>query len=234
MVQISTPSRSRIPEYVEEKNRVDQIVGRVNGKFSEAGWAPIHYLYRSYTQQEVAGFYRQADVCLVTPLRDGLNLVAKEFVACQGDDPGVLVLSRFAGAAEQMPEALIVNPYDMEDTAEAIYRALTMPVHERRRRIEALKEGVYADTAQSWRLAFLSDLADAPTPSDAPPPEESLLTALPVDPFPSLKLLPPVSITPGDTGSGLGGTFSILSAVGSSAAAACGGLGFGSPPGNAK
>ena len=160
MIQISLPSRTRVPEYIEEKNRVDQIVGRVTGRFSDANWAPIQHLYRSYSQRELAAFYRQADVGLVTPLRDGLNLVAKEFVASQGDDPGVLVLSKFTGAADQMREALIVNPYDVDATAEAIYRALTMPATERRRRSDALKKEVYKHTAQTWRDAFLSDLAD--------------------------------------------------------------------------
>ena len=84
MIQISAPSRSRIPEYVQERERVDRLVGRINGRFAEADWVPVHYLYRSYTQEELAHFFREADVCLVTPLRDGMNLIAKEFVASQG------------------------------------------------------------------------------------------------------------------------------------------------------
>ena len=165
MIQISAPSRSRLPEYVEEKNRVDQLVGRINGRFSEAGWAPVHYLYRSYTQAELARFLQEAEVCLVTPLRDGMNLIAKEFVASQGDDPGVLILSKFCGAAETMTEALIVNPYDIEGTAEAIYQAVDMSARERRRRWEALNQEVITHTAQTWSDTFLADLA-GPQPVD--------------------------------------------------------------------
>ena len=122
---------------------------------------PIHYLYRSYTQEDLAAFYRDAQVCLVTPLRDGMNLVAKEFVASQGDDPGVLILSRFCGAAESMGEALIVNPYDTEEMANAIHMALSMPKRERYRRWEFLIDGVRNNTAQTWSDAFLSDLVVA-------------------------------------------------------------------------
>ena len=161
MVQISAPSRSRVPEYIQERDRVDQLVGRINGRFSDAGWLPVHYLYRSYSQIELAGFFRQANVCLVTPLRDGMNLVAKEFVASQGENPGVLVLSKFCGAADTMPEALIVNPYDIEETTAAVYRALTMPRKERERRWEALILGVTQHTAQRWGETFLADLVAA-------------------------------------------------------------------------
>jgi trehalose 6-phosphate synthase len=163
MVQISAPSRSRVPEYVREREWVDQLVGRINGRFSEADWVPVQYLYRSYSQQELAGFYREADVCLVTPLRDGMNLVAKEFVASQGTDPGVLVLSKFCGAAETMQEALIVNPYDLEGTADALHTALLMPLRERRRRHDALLQEVRTHTAQDWGRSFLDDLL-APDP----------------------------------------------------------------------
>ena len=158
LIQISAPSRSRVPEYVEERERVDRLVGRINGRFAEADWVPVHYLYRSYNQEELAHFFREADVCLVTPLRDGMNLIAKEFVASQGPDPGVLVLSRFCGAAETMQEALIVNPYDLEATAEAMHNALLMTHRERRRRWMALYEDVQTNTAKAWADNFLADL----------------------------------------------------------------------------
>ncbi len=161
LVQISQPSRARVPEYVREKEEVDRLVGQINGTFSESGWMPIRYLYRSYGLEELVQFYRAADVCLVTPLRDGMNLVAKEFVAAQDDDPGVLVLSRFCGAAESMTDALIVNPYDVDGTAAAVYRALRMPRRERVQRWEALMEVVSRDTAESWSTGFLNDLAAA-------------------------------------------------------------------------
>ncbi|MDP7619085.1 MAG: trehalose-6-phosphate synthase [Dehalococcoidia bacterium] len=159
LVQISAPSRTRVPEYIRERERVDQLVGRINGRFSEADWAPVHYLYRSYTQPELARFYREADVCLVTPLRDGMNLVAMEFVASQGPDPGVLILSRFCGASETMPDAVTVNPYDSEGTAEALYRALMMDGTERKRRWESLMSGVRSRTAISWSEGFLDELS---------------------------------------------------------------------------
>ncbi|MBM3933203.1 MAG: trehalose-6-phosphate synthase [SAR202 cluster bacterium] len=158
LVQISAPSRSRVPEYVEERQRVDELVGRINGRYSEGEWIPIRYLYRSFPQDELVGFYREADVCLITPLRYGMNLVAKEFVAAQLDDPGVLVLSKFCGAAEMMQDALIVNPYDIEGTAAAIYRALRMPKSARVRRRDALMQNINAFTAQAWSEAFLGDL----------------------------------------------------------------------------
>ncbi len=158
MIQISAPSRSRVPEYVEERERVDSLVGHINGRFAEADWVPVHYLYRSYSQEELARFFREVDVCLVTPLRDGMNLIAKEFVASQGPDPGVLVLSRFCGAADTMQEALIVNPYDIEGTAEALHSALSMTMRERRRRWESLYEHVQSHTSKMWADNFLADL----------------------------------------------------------------------------
>lgn len=157
-VQISSPSRTRIPEYIAEKDRVDQLVGQINGRFSEPGWIPIRYLYRSYPQTELAHFYRDADVCMVTPLRDGMNLVAKEFVAAQGEDPGVLVLSKFSGAASTMSDALIVNPYDIDGTAEALYRALRMDREERVSRWKTLMDNVRDHTAWTWSDSFRTDL----------------------------------------------------------------------------
>ena len=162
LIQISVPTRSRVPEYMQEREEVDRLVGRINGRFSEADWMPIHPLYRSYSQSELAAFYREADVCLVTPLRDGMNLVAKEFIASQVDSPGVLVLSKFCGAAETMKEALIVNPYDIQGMATAIYTALNMPKKERLRRWEALYQGISSYTARDWCDSFLRDLAPSP------------------------------------------------------------------------
>ena len=160
-IQISSPSRTRVPEYVQEKEQVERLVGQINGRFSEAGWVPIRYLYRSYSQTELAGFYHETDVCLVTPLRDGMNLVAKEFVAAQDiDSPGVLVLSRFTGAASTMKDAVIVNPYDVEGTAEATYQALRMPVSERRRRNRSLLSVVERHSSRSWSDSFCATLQD--------------------------------------------------------------------------
>ncbi len=169
MIQISAPSRSRIPEYVQEREAVDQLVGRINGRFAEADWAPLHYLYRSYSQEELARFFREADVCLVTPLRDGMNLIAKEFVASQGPDPGVLVLSKFCGASDTMQDALIVNPYDIEGTADVLHTALSMPERERIQRWQALYADVKLNTAQVWADSFIADLTSADMPGQGGP-----------------------------------------------------------------
>jgi trehalose 6-phosphate synthase len=158
LVQISAPTRGNMPEYVEVRNRVDQLVGRINGRFAQAGWLPVYYMYRAYSQQELAMLYRRTDVALVTPLRDGMNLVAKEFVAAQDDDPGVLVLSKFCGAAETMQDAIIVNPYDIDGMATAIQHALHMPLAERRSRWESLLNDVRTHDARYWCDSFVADL----------------------------------------------------------------------------
>lgn len=157
-LQISSPSRTRVPEYIQEKARVDQLVGEINGRFSEHGWSPIRYIYRSVPQEELSVLYHESQVLLVTPLRDGLNLVAKEFIASQGKEPGVLVLSQFSGAASTMAEALIVNPYDTDRLADAIYTALTMSRKERQKRWGALIRDVRQNTAEVWSESFQADL----------------------------------------------------------------------------
>ena len=161
LVQISVPSRERVPEYASEKRRTDEIVGRINGRFSRDQWIPVNFLYRSFSQRELAGFYNEADVCLVTPFRDGMNLVAKEYVASRDDRPGVLVLSKFCGSAETMTDALIVNPYDIKGTADAIHRGIAMGHRERARRWTPLLDEVRTNTAATWADSFLSDLADS-------------------------------------------------------------------------
>jgi hypothetical protein len=120
VLQIAVPSREKVDEYEAFRARVEQTVGAINGRWSTLDGAPIHYLYRGFSQAELIGLYRAADVMLVTPLRDGMNLVAKEFAAARGDGDGVLVLSEFAGAADEMPEALHINPYDVDGMADAI------------------------------------------------------------------------------------------------------------------
>ena len=169
MTQISSPSRTRVPEYIAQKQEVDRLVGEINGRYSEGDWIPVRHLYRSYTQEELAAFYREADVCLVTPLRDGMNLVAKEYVASQTENPGVLLLSQFCGTAEDLREAVIVNPYDIDGTATALNRALNMDLKERRERWQALNKRVHERTAQTWRARFLADLEKrGMQPSPAP------------------------------------------------------------------
>jgi trehalose 6-phosphate synthase/phosphatase len=155
LLQLAVPSRSQVAEYKELKRELDELVGRINGRFATAGWSPIRYLYRSLDQQRLCAIYRDADVALLTPLRDGMNLVAKEYVACQVADPGVLVLSKLAGSAHTMREALRVNPYDIDGTAEAIHRALEMDEAERRSRVVALRRRERRDDIEAWVRSFL-------------------------------------------------------------------------------
>ncbi|MEM7409711.1 MAG: bifunctional alpha,alpha-trehalose-phosphate synthase (UDP-forming)/trehalose-phosphatase [Myxococcota bacterium] len=170
MLQVAVPSREEVTEYRDLKNEIDALVGAINGRFATAGWSPIRYLYRSLDRDVLAGLYRDSDVALVTPLRDGMNLVAKEFAACQVNDPGVLILSRLAGAAETMREALLVNPYDLDGTAEELHRALSMGEDERRSRIAALRRREQRDNLDAWTHAFISSAVEArqalPTMSD--------------------------------------------------------------------
>ncbi len=154
LLQIAAPSS---PGFEQEslQREIDELVGRVNGRFGSASWSPIQYVHRSLDHECLAGLYRDADVALITPLRDGMNLVAKEFVACQTADPGVLVLSEMAGAAESMPEALLVNPHDVEETARTLHRALGMEEPERRGRMAALRARERRQDVHTWSEGFL-------------------------------------------------------------------------------
>jgi trehalose 6-phosphate synthase len=158
-IQISVPSRSEVPDYQEQRQKIEAAVGRINGEFGEAAWTPVRYLYRSYSHDQLSRFYRAADVCLVTPLRDGMNLVAKEFVAAQpSEQAGVLVLSRFAGAASELGAAVLTNPFHPDGMARDLDRALRMPLPERRERHARLLETVRRTTAASWAESFLEAL----------------------------------------------------------------------------
>jgi trehalose 6-phosphate synthase len=163
LLQIATRTRDEVAAYQEIRSRLDAVSGRINGTYATPDWVPVRYVNRSYRRDELAGIYRAARVGLVTPLRDGMNLVAKEYVAAQDPaNPGVLVLSQFAGAAEQMQEALVVNPFSHEDVAEAIARALAMPRKERRARWESLQAGVLATDVAKWRDSFVAALKQEP------------------------------------------------------------------------
>jgi alpha,alpha-trehalose-phosphate synthase [UDP-forming]/trehalose-phosphatase len=158
-VQVSVPTRSEVPEYAELRARVEGIVGRINGTFGEADWTPVRYLYRSYDQTTLARLYRLAAVGLVTPLRDGMNLVAKEYVASQHpENPGVLVLSKFCGAAEHMTLALLTNPYHVDGVAADLDAALRMGLEERIARYGALRAVVWKETAAAWARVFLESM----------------------------------------------------------------------------
>jgi alpha,alpha-trehalose-phosphate synthase [UDP-forming]/trehalose-phosphatase len=158
-IQVSVPSRSDVPEYAELRHRVENLVGHINGDYGEAHWVPVRYLYRSYDQQALAQLYRAARVGMVTPLRDGMNLVAKEYVAAQDPaNPGVLLLSRFAGAADELSQALLTNPYHPDGMATDLDRALRMPLDERRRRHAACLAPVERATSTVWADRFLARL----------------------------------------------------------------------------
>lgn len=155
LLQVAVPSRGQVAEYQALKREIDELVGQVNGRFATSVWSPIRYLYRSMSRERLAGLYRSADVALVTPLRDGMNLVAKEFVASQIDQPGVLILSRMAGAAETMHESLRVNPYNIDSVTDNLQRALTMDVEERADRLIALRRRERRNDLQRWLKDFL-------------------------------------------------------------------------------
>jgi len=158
-LQIAARSREESGSYQRLRRELDRIVGDTNGRFSEFDWVPLRYMTSTVRRQTLAGFYRCAHLGLVTPLRDGMNLVAKEYVAAQDpSDPGVLILSRFAGAAEDLTEALIVNPFDADEIADAMHEALAMPLAERLRRYAALHERVWDTTASKYCAKFLTYL----------------------------------------------------------------------------
>lgn len=159
-LQIAARSREDVVAYRELARELDRKAGDINGRFAEFDWTPLRYLTRAAPRRTLAGFYRIARIGVVTPLHDGMNLVAKEFVAAQDPhDPGVLVLSRFAGAADELTEALLVNPYDPDEIAEALHAALIMPADERRARYAALRKTVFAATAAAFARGFLAALA---------------------------------------------------------------------------
>ena len=158
LVQVAVPSREQIPGYQELRRRVEELVGRINGDFGEIGIAAVHYLRRNLGFEELVALYRAADVMLVTPLADGMNLVAKEYVASRPDSTGVLVLSEFAGAVGELRAALLVNPHDVDRLADTIDRALHLPEPEMRRRMRALRQAVESNTVHDWASAFLAAL----------------------------------------------------------------------------
>ncbi|MGI8525836.1 MAG: alpha,alpha-trehalose-phosphate synthase (UDP-forming) [Pseudolabrys sp.] len=168
-LQITPTSRTDIPEYTEIGRQVGEAAGRINGAYGEASWTPIRYVNRAHSQAALAGLYREARVGLVTPLRDGMNLVAKEYVAAQNpDDPGVLILSRFAGAARELNAALLVNPYDTEGVGNAINQALSMPLPERQQRHAAMFKILTDNDLANWAGRFLAVLKKPPAAVDLP------------------------------------------------------------------
>ena len=161
-LQIAPPTREEVDAYADIRMELEALAGSINGRFADFNWTPIRYIHRSVSRRKLAPLFRGSQVGLVTPLRDGMNLVAKEYVAAQDpEDPGVLVLSQFAGAAEEMQQALMVNPFDIDDMAHKLHTALTMPLEERRERHDALLDQVLRNDAKAWLEAFLEALDTA-------------------------------------------------------------------------
>jgi trehalose 6-phosphate synthase len=181
LLQIAPPTREDVGAYPAIRKELEGMTGSINGRFADIGWTPVRYIHRAVPRDRLACLFRASQVGLVTPLRDGMNLVAKEYVAAQDpDDPGVLVLSQFAGAAEELHEALLVNPYDADDVADRLFEALRMPLDERRQRHAALLERVVSRDAKAWLESFLARLEpvepDLPERRAPPRPAKALRT----------------------------------------------------------
>ncbi len=158
LISLLVPSRTRVPEYQSLKRQVDELIGKINGEFGQPGWTPITYLYRSVPFEQLIALYRIADIALVTPLRDGMNLVAKEYLASRADGSGVLILSETAGAAEELGEAIIVNPHDEEQMVEGLHQALNMPLDQQRERNLAMRNRLARYDMARWARDFIQEL----------------------------------------------------------------------------
>jgi trehalose 6-phosphate synthase len=168
LMQIAPPTREEVKAYCDIRHELEALSGEINGQFGDFDWTPVRYVHRSVPRDTLAALYRGSQIGLVTPLRDGMNLVAKEYVAAQDpENPGVLILSRFAGAAEDLQEALIVNPYDVDEVAQAIHKAVIMPLEERKQRHAALLAKIREHDACNWMSSFLRALDAVPIPMAA-------------------------------------------------------------------
>ncbi len=174
LVLVASPSRERVEQYRKLRDEVEVTVGRINGEFGEVGSAPVHYLHHSYPQEEMAALYLAADVMLVTSLRDGMNLVAKEYVACRYDESGALVLSEFTGAADELGSAFLVNPHDIAGLKDAIVRAARISPAEARRRMRSLRRRVREYDVSRWAQTFLDALHGEPPIEPEPEPANLL------------------------------------------------------------
>lgn len=163
LVMLAVPSRSNVPQYQDLKNEIDQLVGRINGKFSDVNWTPIWYFYRSMPFENLIDLYSSCDIALLTPVRDGMNLVAKEYIACRTDQSGVLILSEMAGAANELNESLIINPNNYDQVAGAIKQAIEMPLAEQKARNKVMQERIAKYNVEKWAQEFLQNLTDVRT-----------------------------------------------------------------------
>ena len=164
LVQVVVPSREEIPNYKQLRREVELLVSQINGEYTQPGWVPVHYIHRNLGREELLSYYRAADIGLVTPLKDGMNLVAKEFCAAQIDERGVLIVSEFAGAGPELRSgAILVNPNDFAEVAQALHDATQMPVEEKRRRMRLLRAIVREHNVQGWIRSFLQAVPAADT-----------------------------------------------------------------------
>ena len=169
LIMLTVPSRSNVPEYKQLKRDTDEIVGRVNGEFATVNWTPIWYYYRSMSFEDLIDLYSNADIAMITPIRDGMNLVAKEYVATRINNDGVLILSEMAGASKELFQALVVNPFHINSMSEAIYKALNMPLEEQQQRNISMRKRLSRYTVQRWADDFMSALNTEPQNMDNNP-----------------------------------------------------------------
>ena len=167
LVQVASPSRERVAAYMQLRDEIELTVGRLNGTYATISHPVVSYLHHGYPREEMVALYLAADVMLVTALRDGMNLVAKEYVACRHDEDGVLLLSEFAGAADELKNALLVNPHDIDGLKEAMLQAVRMPQRERTTRMRALRRRLVDNDVARWSQNFLDTLRHANHHSDA-------------------------------------------------------------------
>ncbi|MGK6352623.1 bifunctional alpha,alpha-trehalose-phosphate synthase (UDP-forming)/trehalose-phosphatase [Parapedobacter sp. DT-150] len=160
LYMVVVPSRDTVPQYRELKDRIDRLVGHINAQYGAYDWHPVAYFYHGYPVTEISALYNVADVCLVTPMRDGMNLVSKEYVASRNDETGVLILSEMAGAAKELIDALIVNPNDIHDIRDALLNAFNMPAAEMKKRMKAMREIVFKFNVQHWATLFMNRLEE--------------------------------------------------------------------------
>jgi len=167
LVMIVVPSRDKVASYADLKKTINEIIGRINGKYSNLNWTPVHYFYHSFSFEHLIALYKICDIALITPLRDGMNLVAKEFIAVKRGEPGVLILSEMAGSAEELREAIMVNPNDLDGIKNAILAALKMPVEEQLKRMIKMQKTVSTQTVQKWAADFIDELTEIKEENEA-------------------------------------------------------------------
>ena len=166
LIMLMVPSRSDVPEYKKLKKQTDELVGRINGKFATVNWTPIWYYYRSMDFHDLIDLYMLSDIAMISPLRDGMNLVAKEYVSTRINNDGVLILSEMAGASKELYEALLVNPFDLDSMANSLYKALNMPLKEQEKRNLSMQKRIKTYNVKFWAQEFINSLENKPNPKE--------------------------------------------------------------------